>query len=159
MKMEKNLSHVLASDRYSPNYMYDKETYPNYLSGTGYVMSIDVALRIYNVSLKTPLFHLEDVYVTGKSFVETINAGHWKLIIFFLGICALAAKVKPQNHPLFNFSRYKYLCEIRGTITTHQLTPSGMKRAYDFVRNAYEICHVPYAKRRLTPVKKVNHCS
>lgn len=119
--------------------MYDKETYPNYLSGTGYVMSTDIALRLYNVSLTTPLFHLEDVYLTG--------------------ICAEAASIHPQNHPLFNFSRYKYLCEIRGTITTHQMTSTEMKRAYDFAMDMDEICHAPQAKRKLRPINKVNHCS
>lgn len=58
----------LYLDRYSPSYMYNEETYPNYLSGTGYVMLMDVALRLYNISLKIPLFHLEDVYLTGKSY-------------------------------------------------------------------------------------------
>lgn len=60
--------------RYSPNYMYDKDTYPNYLSGTGYVMSVDVALRLYNASLRIPLFHLEDVFVTGNK-LSRMNGG------------------------------------------------------------------------------------
>lgn len=49
--------------------MYDKKTYPNYLSGTGYVMSWDVAMKLYNASLITPLFHLEDVYLTGEYLI------------------------------------------------------------------------------------------
>lgn len=138
--------------------MYDKETYPDYLSGTGYIMSTDVAIRLYNASLKTPLFHLEDVYLTGNSLhwnIEFRKSSH----IFVLGICAEVVGVKPQNHPLFNFSRYKYLCEIRGTITTHQLTSDGMKRAYNFATSTEKLCHAPYSKRRLWPVKKVNRCS
>lgn len=51
--------------------MYSGNTYPNYLSGTAYVMSMDVAQRLYNVSLSTPIFHLEDVYLTGE--FENIN--------------------------------------------------------------------------------------
>lgn len=46
-------------------YMFSGNTYPIYLSGTGYVMSMDVATKLYNASLTTPVFHLEDVYLTG----------------------------------------------------------------------------------------------
>lgn len=47
--------------------MYDKGIYPNYLSGTGYVFSMDTAEKLYNVSMDTPLLHLEDVYLTGNA--------------------------------------------------------------------------------------------
>lgn len=46
--------------------MYKERVYPNYLSGTGYMMSLDVAEKLFNTALMTPIFHLEDVYVTGK---------------------------------------------------------------------------------------------
>lgn len=52
--------------RYAPNYMYPGRIYPNYLSGTGYLMSTDVVPKLYNAALETPIFHLEDVYITGK---------------------------------------------------------------------------------------------
>lgn len=50
-----------------PHWMYAKETYPNYLSGFGYLMSIDVAIKLYKVSMEIPLLYLEDVYLTGLS--------------------------------------------------------------------------------------------
>lgn len=50
---------------YAPNYMYSEKIYPNYLSGTGYVMSIDVVPKLYQAALRVPIFHLEDVYITG----------------------------------------------------------------------------------------------
>jgi len=52
--------------RYSPNYMYDGKVYPNYLSGTGYLMDRSAALKLYHAALSTPFFHLEDVYITGN---------------------------------------------------------------------------------------------
>lgn len=52
--------------RFTPHYMYNKNVYPDYLSGTGYLMSMDTAAKLYNASMKTPLLHLEDVYLTGK---------------------------------------------------------------------------------------------
>lgn len=45
--------------------MYRDRIYPNYLSGTGYVMSIDVVPKLYEAALITPIFHLEDIYITG----------------------------------------------------------------------------------------------
>lgn len=51
--------------RYSPQYMYGKRVYPNYLSGTGYLMTLDVAKKLFETTLTTPIFHLEDIYITG----------------------------------------------------------------------------------------------
>ncbi|XP_073974842.1 beta-1,3-galactosyltransferase 1-like isoform X2 [Rhodnius prolixus] len=51
---------------YVPKYIYKKSFYPNYLSGTGYVMSREVAAKLYDVALSTPIIHLEDVYITGR---------------------------------------------------------------------------------------------
>ncbi|KAF5304756.1 hypothetical protein FQA39_LY09533, partial [Lamprigera yunnana] len=48
---------------YVPSYMYSKKFYPNYLSGTAYVMTIDIPKKLYQTSLHVPLIHLEDVYV------------------------------------------------------------------------------------------------
>lgn len=70
----------ISSKWYTPMYMYDGNIYPNYLSGTGYVMSADVAVKLYNVSLTTPLFHLEDVYLTGELTIINYNG---QFIIFF----------------------------------------------------------------------------
>lgn len=50
--------------------MYGGDVYPNFLSGTGYVFTMDTAEKLYNTSLTTPLLYLEDVYLTGKIFVE-----------------------------------------------------------------------------------------
>lgn len=55
----------VSSKWYSPFYMFSGDEYPNYLSGTGYVMSSRTLSALYNASLVTPLFHLEDIYVTG----------------------------------------------------------------------------------------------
>lgn len=55
----------IKSKWYAPNYMFAEKVYPNYLSGTGYVMSIDVVPKLYKAALNVPIFHLEDVYITG----------------------------------------------------------------------------------------------
>lgn len=58
----------ISSKWYTPMYMYSGNIYPAYLSGTGYIMSMDVVEKLYKTSLSTPLFHLEDVYLTGEYF-------------------------------------------------------------------------------------------
>ncbi|XP_050591532.1 beta-1,3-galactosyltransferase 1-like isoform X1 [Bombus affinis] len=92
---------------YTPKYMYSGKIYPNYLSGTGYVMSLDVAFKLYHAALTTPLLHLEDVYITG--------------------LCAKHAKVRPVNHPGFSYVPRKLdPCILKNAITTHKVNVSSM---------------------------------
>ncbi|XP_017879469.1 beta-1,3-galactosyltransferase 1-like isoform X2 [Ceratina calcarata] len=92
---------------YTPKYMYSEKIYPNYLSGTGYVMSLDVAIKLYHAALTTPLLHLEDVYVTG--------------------ICAKHVKIRPVNHPGFSYVPRKLEpCTLRNAITAHRVNTSTM---------------------------------
>lgn len=99
--------YVLTIFRYTPKYMYPERTFPNYLSGTGYVMSLDVASRLFKTALSTPLLHLEDVYITG--------------------VCAKRAGVRPVNHYGFSYIPRKLeTCALREAITTHKITASTM---------------------------------
>ncbi|KAK9302175.1 hypothetical protein QLX08_005770 [Tetragonisca angustula] len=92
---------------YTPKYMYSERIYPNYLSGTGYVMSLDVAFKLYHAALTTPLLHLEDVYITG--------------------LCAKHAKVRPINHSGFSYVPRKLdPCTLRNAITAHKVNVSSM---------------------------------
>lgn len=54
-------------DKYSKFFiskeMYPKNIYPEYCAGPGYVMSMNVALNIYQISRNVPYFPFEDVYV------------------------------------------------------------------------------------------------
>lgn len=87
--------------------MYSEKTYPNYLSGTGYVMSMNVALKLYQAALITPVLHLEDVYITG--------------------LCARRAKIRPVNHPGFSYIPRKIdPCVLSNAITTHKVNASNM---------------------------------
>lgn len=126
---------------YTPVYMYSGTIYPNYLSGTGYVMSMDVAHRLYNASLATPIFHLEDVYLTG--------------------ICAEAAHIRPINHPLFSYTSYRDPCELRGMITRHQLTAVDMRRAYELLTDERANCTKPdrYFHVRKVKSSAVHSCT
>jgi beta-1,3-galactosyltransferase 1 len=50
---------------YVPEYMYHKKLYPNYLSGTGYLMGNVTAQKLLKASVSNLIFHLEDIYLTG----------------------------------------------------------------------------------------------
>ncbi|XP_051164685.1 beta-1,3-galactosyltransferase 1-like [Leptopilina boulardi] len=97
---------------YTPKYMYSEKTYPNYLSGTAYVMSLDVAARLYKQALRTPILHLEDVYITG--------------------VCAKWAKLQPVNHPGFSYvPRKSDACEFKRVITAHKVSPINMHTVWN----------------------------
>ncbi|NXG51011.1 B3GT5 galactosyltransferase, partial [Psilopogon haemacephalus] len=42
---------------------YPGKTYPPFCSGTGYVLSTDVASQIHNISENVPFIKLEDVFI------------------------------------------------------------------------------------------------
>ncbi|OCT93756.1 beta-1,3-galactosyltransferase 5 isoform X2 [Xenopus laevis] len=53
----------IFSKWYASEREYPGVKYPPFCSGTGYVFSIDVAQKIYNISMTVPFFKLEDVYL------------------------------------------------------------------------------------------------
>ncbi|CAG7785347.1 unnamed protein product, partial [Allacma fusca] len=52
------------SKLYMPKYLYPGKVYPGYLSGTGYMIRANIIPTLLHNSQKTPLIHLEDIYVT-----------------------------------------------------------------------------------------------
>ena len=54
-----------TNKRYCPDHMFRGDIYPNYVSGSGYVISGNLISRLLAAALVTPLFHLEDIYMTG----------------------------------------------------------------------------------------------
>lgn len=106
---------------YTPKYMYSEKIYPNYLSGTGYVMSLDVALKLYHAALTTPLLHLEDVYITG--------------------LCAKRAKVRPVNHPGFSYIPRKLDPHtLKNAITAHKVNVSNMYAIWNKLNDTNLAC-------------------
>lgn len=70
------------SKYYVPFDMYQWMSYPDYTAGASYVVSGDVADKIYNASLTlNASLHIDDV---------------------FMGICANAMDVSPQDHAFFS---------------------------------------------------------
>ena len=48
-----------------PRYMWESDEYPEYVSGSGYLIPIDSVPCLYAKGLDTPYIFLEDVFVTG----------------------------------------------------------------------------------------------
>ncbi|CAL7950725.1 unnamed protein product [Xylocopa violacea] len=119
---------------YTPKYMYSEKVYPNYLSGTGYVMSLDVAFKLYRAALKTPLLHLEDVYITG--------------------LCAKRAKIRPANHLGFSYVPRKLeACMLRNAITQHKVNVSTMYVIWNKLNDTNLSCSNHNDKKSVTVSK------
>lgn len=113
-----------------PNYMFNKNFYPDYLlGGDGYVMSMNAATKLYDASMKTPLLHFEDVFLTGKLNNENRFRLKDSMTFFciFIGLCAEKAQITPKNYHLFMCAEHKRLCEFRGMIAVHMIKAKDMK--------------------------------
>lgn len=96
-----------TSKWYVPRSIYPLDRYPGYCSGTGYVTSMAVVSKIYEVSRDIPYFHLEDVYIglcLKKLRMETYDIkGFFSHIrtkdacVFKTDLVATAHKVKPMT--------------------------------------------------------------
>lgn len=74
--------HLQSTARTVPEELYPWPSYPDYTAGAGYVVSGDVAAKIYQASLVLkPSMYIDDV---------------------FMGICAKAMGVFPQHHVYFS---------------------------------------------------------
>ncbi|RZB41454.1 Galactosyl T domain containing protein [Asbolus verrucosus] len=74
---------------YVPDNFYPGKVYPNYLESFAYLMSMEVARKLYEVALEQVMFHIEDVFITG--------------------ILAKEAKISPQHSALFLGGGNKHL--------------------------------------------------
>ncbi|TRY68439.1 hypothetical protein TCAL_05625 [Tigriopus californicus] len=93
---------------FAPEYLYDSEYYPNYLSGTAYVLSRSTAKIFLEAAGSVPLFHMEDIYITG-------------CLARFVGI-------RPEDHRGFSYEKRAILpCLYSQVISSHQVTPAEMK--------------------------------
>ncbi|CAH2311869.1 beta-1,3-galactosyltransferase 2-like, partial [Pelobates cultripes] len=91
---------------YVPYSVYPESRYPNFCSGTGYVLSGDLAPKILRSSFKINYLHLEDVFVA---------------------ICLKKEGVEitlPPTNNLFNLDRVPFSpCGYYNLITAHNLHP------------------------------------
>nr|XP_018910325.1 PREDICTED: beta-1,3-galactosyltransferase 1-like isoform X1 [Bemisia tabaci]XP_018910327.1 PREDICTED: beta-1,3-galactosyltransferase 1-like isoform X1 [Bemisia tabaci]XP_018910328.1 PREDICTED: beta-1,3-galactosyltransferase 1-like isoform X1 [Bemisia tabaci]XP_018910329.1 PREDICTED: beta-1,3-galactosyltransferase 1-like isoform X1 [Bemisia tabaci]XP_018910330.1 PREDICTED: beta-1,3-galactosyltransferase 1-like isoform X1 [Bemisia tabaci]XP_018910331.1 PREDICTED: beta-1,3-galactosyltransferas len=96
---------------FMPNYLYAGSKYPNYLSGTAYLMSRQVAEKLFTASFGVNMIHMEDIYITG--------------------LCARKAGVRPFSLFGFTLSKVKRMgCKSRH-IMSHRVTPADMYRIWN----------------------------
>ncbi|XP_050732827.1 beta-1,3-galactosyltransferase 1-like isoform X2 [Eriocheir sinensis] len=120
--------HNQWSKWYTPRYMFREGKYPNYLSGTGYVMSGDLVKPLLNAAITTPYFHLEDVFLTG--------------------ICAKKIGVRPTDNIGFSYHpRAVNACIYREVIMGHEVIPLEMVRLWNMMNQ-------PKLVAKCRPMKK-----
>ena len=118
---------------HSPHYMYQGTVYPNYVSGTGYVMSSSTALILFKMSLTIPAFHLEDVYISGilPSKVSELTAGRLDLLP---SEGSNKIVIKPKDDYRFSFFQAKYdACIYNNIISSHHLSMEEIQTMYQKV--------------------------
>lgn len=123
--------HDQWSKWYTPKYMFREGKYPNYLSGTGYVMSADLVKPLLRMALATPYFHLEDVFLTG--------------------ICARKIGVNPKDNFGFSYQpRAVSPCVYKEVIMGHGVIPSEMIKLWNMLNQPKTLakCH-PIIKSKL----------
>ncbi|XP_073473335.1 beta-1,3-galactosyltransferase 5-like [Aquarana catesbeiana] len=100
---------------------FNRDKYPPFCSGTGYVLSVDVAQRIYNISSSIPFFKLEDVYIglCLEKLNITLQELHEKPVFF------------PSKPP---FS----VCTYRNLVTSHRVQPEEMKLYWDALEKSQD---------------------
>jgi len=124
---------------YVPRYMFKEKKYPNYLSGTGYLMQRTVAKKLYMAALETPVFHLEDIYITG--------------------ILSRKVGVRPLDNIGFSYVRRKLNhCLFRQTITTHQIKHQEMVDMYKKIQKT-KSSECPAIKSRMIRSYGPGRCS
>ncbi|XP_048776867.1 beta-1,3-galactosyltransferase 1-like [Ostrea edulis] len=91
-----------SSKWYASYRMYPQKIYPGFCSGTGYVTSISMAKKLFDVTPHVPFFHLEDVYV---------------------GLCLYALGLSVTHIRGFNLGRIPLGCVYKSNtlITSHEL--------------------------------------
>ncbi|KAK3106307.1 hypothetical protein FSP39_017448 [Pinctada imbricata] len=106
---------------YTPKEVFSEKNYPHYVSGTAYALSVSSIPKLYNASFMTPLFWLEDIYVTG--------------------LCAREAGVSVINNLGFTFDRRKPTgCSFKNVISGHQVYLPEMYRIHMELSDRSIVC-------------------
>ncbi|GIY17387.1 beta-1,3-galactosyltransferase 2 [Caerostris darwini] len=112
---------------YVPKNQFDGDVFPDYLSGTGYVMSRDVVPKLLDASTTLPFLVMEDVFITG--------------------LCASQCRVKRYNIKGFAYWRRPPSgCAFKDTITGHHVTVKDMIKIWKELQKKPLICRPPKKK-------------
>uniref|UniRef100_A0A2L2YDT5 Hexosyltransferase n=1 Tax=Parasteatoda tepidariorum TaxID=114398 RepID=A0A2L2YDT5_PARTP len=110
-----------AAKWFVPKKQFDGSVFPDYLSGTGYVMSRDGLPKLLDASAALPFLVMEDVFITG--------------------LCASESHVRRFNVRGFAYWRRPPTgCAFKDVITGHHVTPSDMKKIWKELQKRPLIC-------------------
>ena len=107
---------------YTSEESYRSKRYPSYLSGTAYFMSGRAALRVYMATLKTPVFWLEDIYITG--------------------MCARKVRVPlVSNQKLITDVKLRaHACSFKDRITAHRYSAWEIVKIHESLKDPHSKC-------------------
>ncbi|XP_044266063.1 beta-1,3-galactosyltransferase 1-like [Tribolium madens] len=104
--------------RYVPYEWYPEKEYPANVCGPGYIMSRDVAKKLYKCALNESFLNLEDVYLTG--------------------ICAKKMNISLENSYLFTCNyRPSHFCYYKNFFTLHYYDAEEIVNAYEMLNTNY----------------------
>lgn len=90
--------------------MYLQDEYPSFLAGPAYLMSQNVARKLFQTATAIPIFHLEDVYITG--------------------ICAEKAQItRVHDHRFTDYQIPFERCTFLKLYSAHSFRPQEMYKA------------------------------
>ncbi|XP_069618299.1 beta-1,3-galactosyltransferase 2-like [Ranitomeya imitator] len=108
---------------YVPKEIYPNDTYPPYCSGPGYVFSVDMAKKIYDVAQEIRVIPMEDA---------------------FMGICLFELHIPPTAPPRGTFNTYRFdydQCKFRKVVTVHHYHGKELQNVWaDFRTNKSQRC-------------------
>ncbi|KAK3084706.1 hypothetical protein FSP39_017750 [Pinctada imbricata] len=106
---------------YTPRNAFNGDVYPDYCSGTAYVLSSDIVPKLFKVSQEIPLFWLEDIFITG--------------------ICRTRIKANIVNDWGFTYGKpHPDGCTFRKRIGGHRYTLEEMRKIWKEVNDAILKC-------------------
>lgn len=110
-----------SSKWYTPHNVFSEQQYPQYMSGTSYVISGDIVPRLYEVSLTVPFFWLEDVYITG--------------------LCRRKIRANAVNDFGFTYAKRATTgCAYRHVISGHNNTPQDILKIWKEITDSNLKC-------------------
>ena len=98
---------------FSATTLFKDKTYPNYLSGSAYVISGDVIIDLYSAATTQKPFWLEDIFITG--------------------ILAADNDIRLLHNPKFTYRRPKmpHPCFYKSVVTAHELSADSLRHIWN----------------------------
>lgn len=107
--------------KYYSSESYGEAIYPDYLSGTAYVISGDIIASLYTVALSTPFFRLEDVFLTG--------------------LCAKRLGLDHTDDRCFHYNFIELdSCRYKHIISSHRISPQQLRTLWASMHDPHLQC-------------------